>query len=351
MKKWTAILLAFAMTMTFAMPAAAESGVEAVNDGVDHTQGETLTWILPQTLTEEHPALQSSYAFADAMKEATDGRWTVEVYAGGSMGSENETIEMCRANTIQIVPSNLTTMEQYVPDFGVFALPYLFHNWEDFSDYLSNSEKCKALWNTLEEATGLHFVSCVANGARCLSTKGIDPIKGPADLKGVKIRSMEAPVWQNIISCLGGSPIAISFTELYVALQTGVVNGQDNPLAIMYANKFYEVTDDFYFTNHCYNTSAYFVSSEAWNALSEEDQLLFTDLWQKYMVDYYDEIFPDYEQIALDAVEKAGVTIWQQEDLDMQAFYDSAAEMIDREYMSNETYAGYINDINTRYGY
>lgn len=362
MKKFLSMLLALLMVLSMTA-CGGESGTkepsqqdnnapaESSNAENDLAQGDPITWILPQTLTEGHPGLTASFAFADAMAEATGGRWTVEVYAGGSMGSENETLEMCRANTIQLVPANLTTMEQYIPDFGVFALPYLFRSWEDFNTYLTESEKCAELWANLEEATGLRFVSCVANGSRCLSTVGIKPVKEPADLAGVKIRSMEAPVWQNIISALGGTPIAVSFTELYVALQTGVVSGQDNPLAIVYANKFYEVLDDIYMTEHCYNTSSYYVSSAAWNALTPAEQELFTELWQKYMVDYYNEIFPAYEQESIDVIEKAGVTIWQQEDLNMDAFYASADEMIEREYMSNELYAGYINDIRETFHY
>lgn len=363
MKKLLSLLMALVMALSLAacggkeepVPEKEEAKTETETPSTtakdDLTQGDPITWILPQTLTEGHPGLTASFAFADAMAEATGGRWTIEVYAGGSMGSENETLEMCRANTIQLVPANLTTMEQYIPDFGVFALPYLFRSWEDFNTYLTESEKCAELWDQLEESTGLRFVSCVANGSRCLSTVGIAPVKQPSDLAGVKIRSMEAPVWKNIISALGGTPIAVSFTELYVALQTGVVSGQDNPLAIVYANKFYEVLDDIYMTEHCYNTSSYYVSSQAWNALTTAEQELFTELWQKYMVDYYNEIFPAYEQESINAIEAADVTIWQKEDLNMDAFYASADEMIEREYMSNELYAGYITDIREMFNY
>lgn len=366
MKKILSLLMALAMVLSLAAcgakeePAPEKEGpkteTEAPATGstdgeVDHTQGEKMVWLLPQTQNEDNPSCIASFAFADAMKEATGGRWTIEVYVGGSMGSENETIEMCRANTIQIVPSNISTMEQYLPDFGVFVLPYLFRSYADMEDYIVNSDKCKDLWNRLEDASGLRFLSITNNGTRCLSTKGIDPIKSPEDLKGTKIRSMEAPVWQNVISCLGGSPIAVAFNELYVALQTGVVQGQDNPLALTYSQKFYEVLDDFYKTDHCYNTSTYYVNPQAWDGLSDSDKELFNELWQEYMIDYYNEIYAEFEANAVAEMEESGLRIWEQEDLDMEAFYASADEMIQREYMSNEIYAGYINDVKAYCGY
>lgn len=364
MKKFLSLFLAMLMVLSMtacggSQKAAEEKPQEETNQPaspadsgeVDHTQGETMTWILPQTQNEDNPACIASYAFADAMKEATGGRWTIEVYVGGSMGSENETLEMCRVNTIQIVPANVSSMEQYIPDFGVFVLPYLFHSWEDFESYASTSPKCADLWNRLEEATNLRFVSIMSNGTRSLSTAGIDPIKRPSDLTGVKIRSMEAPVWQNVISCLGGSPIAVSFNELYVALQTGVVQGQDNPLALTYSQKFYEVLDDFYKTDHCYNTSSYYVNSDAWNSLSDSDKELFNELWQEYMIDYYYEIYAEFEANAVAEMEAAGLRIWEQSDLDMDAFYASANEMIEREYMSNEIFAGYITDVRETFNY
>lgn len=364
MKKFLSLFLAMLMVLSMtacggSQKAAEEKPQEETNQPaspadsgeVDHTQGETMTWILPQTQNEDNPSCIASYAFADAMKEATGGRWTIEVYVGGSMGSENETLEMCRVNTIQIVPANVSSMEQYIPDFGVFVLPYLFHSWEDFESYASTSPKCADLWNRLEEATNLRFVSIMSNGTRSLSTAGIDPIKRPSDLTGVKIRSMEAPVWQNVISCLGGSPIAVSFNELYVALQTGVVQGQDNPLALTYSQKFYEVLDDFYKTDHCYNTSSYYVNSDAWNSLSDSDKELFNELWQEYMIDYYYEIYAEFEANAVAEMEAAGLRIWEQSDLDMDAFYASANEMIEREYMSNEIFAGYITDVRETFNY
>lgn len=186
MKKQLSLLLALLLALSVTACGGSQTAAEgkpqeetnqpaspADSGEADHTQGETMTWILPQTQNEDNPSCIASYAFADAMKEATGGRWTIEVYVGGSMGSENETLEMCRVNTIQIVPANISSMEQYVPDFGVFVLPYLFHSWEDFETYVSTSTKCADLWGRLEDATNLKFVSIMNNGTRWMVFLGI----------------------------------------------------------------------------------------------------------------------------------------------------------------------------------
>lgn len=359
MKKLLSVILTVAMTLSLVACGKSnnpeQSGVDSDNTPVigevDHTKGDTIKWIFGHGQTEDNPAVIATVAFADAIEEATGGRWTIDVYAGGSLGSELEVLEMTRVNTVQLFYANISSMEQYVPDFGVYVLPYLFHTWEDVEDYLEKSPKGTALWDTLEEVSNLKFIGCQFNGTRCLSTAGIDPVKSPADLKGVKIRSMEAPVWQNVIKALGGTPVPVAFTEVYMGLQTGVVQGQENPLSVTYFQKFFEVLDDLYKTDHCYNISTIVSNPEAWNSLSDSDKALFEEMWEKYMVDYYNEIYAEYENIALQAMADAGVRIWEQSDLDMEAFYASANEIVESEYMTDDLYSGYIKDIRERYNY
>lgn len=367
MKKLLSSALAFVMALSLAScgngnspsgntstpvnPGSSISTDSSASGEIDHTKGETIAWKFGHGQTEDNPAVVATIAFADAIKEATDGRWTIDVYAGGSLGSELEVLEMTRVNTVQLFYANISSMEQYVPDFGVYVLPYLFHSWDDVEDYLENSPKGAALWTELEKVSNLKFVGCQYNGTRCLSTVGIPPIKSPADLSGVKIRSMEAPVWQNVIKALGGTPIPVAFTEVYMGLQTKVVQGQENPISVTYFQKFYEVLDDLYKTDHCYNISTIVSNTEAWESLSDNDKALFKDMWDKYMVDYYNEIYAEYEDIALKEMAEAGLNIWEQSDLDMDAFYANANKIIEEEYMSNDVYASYINDIRERYHY
>lgn len=350
MKRLASLLLA--MAMTFILVACGENKNPDTTQTPDDTSepAGSVTWIFGCVNADTHPSSICTHKFAEEMEKATDGRVKFEVYDNGSLGSETEQMEMVRANTIQIVASNVASVPVYVETIGAFTLPYVFHSWADEYDYLCNSAKAAELWDQLEAVANLKFVGVTLNGSRCISTKGVN-VKSPADLKGVRIRCMEAPVWQDIISSLGATPVPIAYNELYSAMQTGVVQGQDNPISNVYSQKFYEVQDYVFKTEHCYNGTGYFCNPDAWNALSEEDQATFKKLWDEIMVGEYDALMEDFYKEAEDACVAGGCEIVEQDQLDMEAFYASAEAMINDKYMSNTEYADIINDIRATYNY
>jgi TRAP-type C4-dicarboxylate transport system substrate-binding protein len=242
-------------------------------------------------------------------------------------------------------------MSPYVDAYSVFAFPYVFHSEEDLLTYLQDGEKAKELYQELEDTANLVTLGFNCTGTRCLSTKGVPVGKAPADFNGVKIRSMEAQVWQNVISCLGATPVPVAYTELYTALQTGVVQGQDNPIANTVDGKFYEVLDTFYENDHAFLISGYYTNTETWNALPDDYKALFEELMQKYMGDFYHEEILKFREECKKTVEDAGVKIVPQEELDMDAFYASADEMLQKEYLSDEAYAAFVEDVKTTFGY
>ena len=188
-------------------------------------------------------------------------------------------------------------------------------------------------------------------GTRCLSTKGVAQAKSPADFSGVKIRSMEAQVWQDVITCLGATPVPVAYTELYTALQTGVVQGQDNPVANTVDGKFYEVLDTFYENDHAFLISGYYTNPQSWDALPDDYKALLEGLMAQYMGDYYHEEILKFREEAKQIMVDAGVTFVTQDELDMDAFYESADAMIQEKYLSNEAYAAFVEDVKTTFGY
>lgn len=317
------------------------------------TSTDKITWTVAACLAEDNPQSICLQEIADDLSEATNGNFTWDIYYNSELGSESEAVELVRNNTAQFVTSNVTTVPQFVEKIGVFALPYLFHSEEDQLKYLSTSPVCFDMWKELEEKANLVTLGFNCTGSRCLSTKGLDQVKTPEELsgQGAKIRCMEAQVWQDVISSLGGTPVPIAYTELYTALQTGVVQGQDNPVANVVDGKFYEVLDTFYQTQHCYLCSGYYTNTESWNALPDDYKALLEGLMEKYMANDYHERILAFQDAGYAVMENAGVKIVSRQDLDMQAFYDNASKMIDENYMSNSDYANTINDIRTTFGY
>lgn len=331
---------------------AADTENDAPADKDESAAADTVVWKFCNGVSDTHPQSSTMAEFADAFTKATNGRVTFELYNNNSLGSEEELTEMCRSNTLQCFYGNITTgLPNYMEEFGVFALPYLFHSWDDAYDYLMNADKAKELWARLEEATNLHYIAVTLNGERALSTKGVKQITKPEELKGVKVRSMTAQVWQDVVSALGATPVPISYSELYVSLQTGVVEGQDNGIANVYDSKLYEVQDIFYKTGHGYTMSGFFVSADAWKELSEKEQQTFTELFTEICVEKYNKDMEGYYAEGFQAAEAAGMKIVEQTELDMDAFYDSANLMIDEKYMDNEKYSDIITDVRAYFNY
>ncbi len=310
-----------------------------------------IEWRAGTTATDTHPVVIALEKFAKELSDATDGRWTIDIYPNGTIGTDQEVIEMTRTNTLTMCTSNFTVVETYIPDFGAFALPYLFRSWDDLYDYVTNQKLGVELFDRLKSEYGLQMFHVQQNGTRCLSTNLIPPIKRPADLKGVKVRSMEAEVWQDVIRALGATAIPVNFSELYMALQTGVVNGQDNSLVVTYSGKFHEVLNNFYRTDHSYNTNTYWINPDAYAALDAEDRALCDRLAKKIFLEDYYVMMEEYEKTAEEAFRKANVRIWEQDELDMPAFYANANEIIDSKYLDKEAFGKYIRDIRTIYNY
>lgn len=315
------------------------------------TSTDKITWTIAACLTKDNPQSVCLQEIADELSEATNGNFTWDIYYNSELGNESEALELVRNNTAQFVTSNVTAVPQYVDTIGVFALPYLFHSEEDELTYLSTSDKCIELWQQLEESANLVTLGFNCSGARCLSTKGVDQISNPSELKGIKVRSMEASIWKDVISALGATPVPTAYTELYTALQTSVVQGQDNPASNTVDGKFYEVLDTFYETNHCYLCSGYYTNTESWNALPDDYKALLEGLMVKYLANDYHTRIDQFTEECYEIMEDSGVTIVKQDELDMQAFYDSAASMISEKYMGDEKYADIINDVKATFNY
>lgn len=239
----------------------------------------------------------------------------------------------------------------YVDTFGVFALPYLFHSEEDELTYLATNPLAFDLYKELETSANLVTLGVNCTGSRCLSTTSVPQFKDPSGLSGVKIRSMEAQVWQDVISCLGATPVPVAYTELYTALQTNVVQGQDNPIANTVDGKFYEVLDTFYETDHSYLCSAYFTNPESWDKLPDDYKALLGGLMQKYQGNYYHDEILKFREDCTKTVADAGVKIVPQSELDMDAFYKAADEMIQAKYMTDPKYVAIIDDVKATFNY
>jgi len=204
--------------------------------------------------------------FAKRLQQKLGGKVVVQVYGSSQLGDDTEMMQKVKLGTLDFtLPS--TVMSSIVAAFGLFEMPYLVLN----RDHMKRIEQA-IVWPTLAplaEKSGYKIIAVWENGFRQI-TNNAHPIKTPDDLKGIKLRVPKGKWRIRMFQAYGASPSAMGLSEVFVALQTGVMDGEENPLTQIYTSKFQEVQKFLSMTDHVY-TPAYLVASvRKWNALPAE---------------------------------------------------------------------------------
>lgn len=212
---------------------------------------------------------QAALKFKTLVEEKTSGEIEVQVFPNEQLGSEPEMVESVAMGNLQATAAGTGIFAQYHKQIGVVELPYLFADFEQAWSVLDGPIGTE-ISEPLREK-GIHIIGYWENGFRHV-TNDVRPIQRPSDLKGIKIRTPEIPVSISILQEMGANPTPMPFGELYLSLQQGVVDGQENPLTNIYASKFYEVQKYLSLTGHQYSPLPVAVSEEFWQSLSPDQQ-------------------------------------------------------------------------------
>ena len=207
--------------------------------------------------------------FAELVGAKSGGRITVNVAPSEQLGNENTNMAALRTGTLDLGSIGQGAMLSVVPEVAALGLPFLFNSlpqaWATL-DGPVGQDLAKRM-----EAKNLVFLAWWCNGIR-QTTNNKRPITKPEDFKGLKIRTPLDPATVDTFQAMGATPQQISYGEVYLALQSGVVDGQENPLANIHAAKFYEVQKFLTFTNHKYEATALIMSTAAFGRLSDADK-------------------------------------------------------------------------------
>jgi TRAP-type transport system periplasmic protein len=222
----------------------------------------------------EHPAMVRSAIAVKKIKEETNGRLDITIYPNSVLGGDTSMISETISGAIQMYLLPVDLLAPRDPAFGIlgvgFAFPDYAHVWAAVDGELGDLLRAKA------EKIGLHCLpTSFDHGYRQITTR-TKPINGPDDLKGFKIRLPVAPLLIALFRHLGASPTAINFNEVYSALQTGVVDGQENPLVLIDTAKLYEVQKYCSLTNHVWAGFHMSFNVAAWKALPPDIQAIVT---------------------------------------------------------------------------
>ncbi len=233
-----------------------------------------LAHLNPEDPFESHSGAMAS-VFKSLVESNSNGRIEVQLFPNGQLGKDNEVIEQVRSGLVESTISSSGGMAQHYPLVGVFDIPFAFPNIGVASKVIDDDSSFgQAFVADLEEATGLEVLGLIDSGGFFAFTSGKGPIATVADMEGQRIRTMTLPTHEAMISSLGGQPTPLPWAEVYTALQTGVADGQMNPVPIIAFAKFDEVQQYLSVTNHLITPYIWTMNREFLEGLSEEDQYL-----------------------------------------------------------------------------
>jgi len=212
----------------------------------------------------EHPGAVRIKEAAETIKNETNGRVEILVFPNSQLGSEPDMFAQTRSGALEFMSTsgvNLTT----VPVGGINAVAFAFNDYDQV--WAAMDGELGAHVRAAFEKANLHlFEKALDNGFRNM-TSSVRPINAPGDLKGLKIRVPSNQLWVSMFKALDAAPTAINFNELYSALQTKVVDGQENPLALIQSAKLYEVQKYISMTGHIWDGHYILTNARRWSAL------------------------------------------------------------------------------------
>ncbi|SMF83572.1 tripartite ATP-independent transporter solute receptor, DctP family [Tistlia consotensis] len=205
----------------------------------------------------------------EALKKRTEGRYDIQVFPASSLGKEVDINEGLGLGTVDIIYTGQLFAGRAYGPIAIGGAPYMFRNYEHWDKY-RHSDLFQELADGYKKETGNHIVSLTYYGERHVTSN--KPIEKPEDMKGLKIRVPNAPLYMMFPKAVGANPTPIAFAEVYLALQQGVVDAQENPLPTIQAKKFYEVQKYINMTGHITDALLTIVGGPAWDSMDEKDR-------------------------------------------------------------------------------
>ncbi len=224
---------------------------------------------LGHSLPQSHPVHKGILTFQKALAKKSGGKLIIKIFPDGQLGSEREVVELLQIGSVAITKVSAATMANFVPDYNVLGIPYLFRDKAHLFNVLEGDvgkyllEKGSHYW-----LRGLCFYDA---GSRSFYTKN-KAIRTPADLKGLKIRVMNSQVAINMVNTLGGSATPMAYGELYTAIQQGVVDGAENNPPSFVSSNHYEVSKYYTLDEHSSVPDVLIIGTKYWEKFSEQEK-------------------------------------------------------------------------------
>lgn len=285
MKNWKKLIsLALCAAMALSLLTACGSSGSGSNPGAGGSAGTpgtsgggggdagdpiTLVFSIAAVPTDAHGMAQKT--FKETLESISGGNITVECYDSGTLYGQDTEHDALKNGDVDIIYSSAPWLTDGSPWISMFTAGYIFQSYDHMTKVM-NGEIGKSVFQRVADEQGVLPLGCYYLGTRQVSLSADKQVKTPADLNGVNLRMPNSDAWVFLGKAMGANPTAIAFNDLYLALQTGTVDGQDNPLPTVQSAKFYEVQSSISLTNHLVDSVWPTINLNTWNKLSDQQK-------------------------------------------------------------------------------
>ena len=273
-----------------------------------------------------HPIVTGMEKFAEIVGTKSGGKIKVNLFPGGVLGGDQQNISALQGGTIEMVVMNSGILAQQVKDFEVFDFPFMFANGQE-ADAVVDGPFGRGLLDKLD-AKGIHGLAYWELGFRNI-TNSKRPITKVDDIAGLKLRVIPNAINVDWVKALDANPTPMAFPEVYAGLEQKAIDGQENPLTVIAANKFFEVQKYLALTNHQYNPQTVIVSKKLWDTLSDAEKKIFADAAQEAAV-FQRKASRQQTAEALDLLKKNGMQVTEFPPAEQQKLRDKLKPVIDK---------------------
>lgn len=287
MKRILAAVLCVVMVLALC---ACGSSAPAASAPAASGEEKAVTLTLAHNLAEDHAVHIAMAAWADAVKEASNGSITINIVPNGTLGSEADCVSQIQAGQLEMTKVSAGTLANFKGEWNCLSVPYVFND-KDHLYNVMNGEIGQDLYK-LTESDGFIGLAWLESGTRCFYTKGT-AIRTPADLNGLFIRTMDSQMAIDMMAAFGGSAKPMGYGDIYSAIQTGNIDGAENNITALRDHA--DVVDYYCYDEHTMIPDVVIISTKVWDSLSDNQKAVMESTAAD-MVANYKQLWADFEE-------------------------------------------------------
>lgn len=319
MKKFISLLICFSLIAILL----SGCGTTGASTSGEATNENPMILTLAHNMSETHTVHIALQEFADTVWANSDQRIQIKIYPNGQLGSETEVLEQLMAGVVAMTKVSAPGLATYNEAYHTFGLPYIFDDNEDFYNVMGSDSMQDFFLSTSDD--GFVSLTYYTSGARSFYTVDT-PIRTPQDLVGLKIRVQDMKSQTDMIKALGGTPVAMSYGDVYTSLQTGIIDGTENNETAITTGKHGEICKYYSVDQHAMIPDVLVMNDSVWAKLTPEDQQILLDAAAFSTNNHIVEWEMAVEEAVQEAMETMNVTFIY--DVDKEAFREATEDMI-----------------------